>query len=465
MLINRIEKTIEENRLLSEGDKVMIALSGGPDSLFLLHVLTQLRERYKLTLYAVHLNHRIRGFDAHRDALFCAELCDRTDIPFFVRSVDVPEISKMMKMTLEEAAREARYKLFFELKEELGINRIAVAHNMDDQVETVLMRIMRGTGLYGLKGMDYHLPNGIIRPLLDVEKKEILAYLKRHSLSWCVDETNEEAVYTRNKIRLELLPLMEEFSPKVKESISRMAATLREDGNYIESVANTMFQESSHPVSENTIKVDIEALLNRPPAIKKREVRYAIQSVLHSLKGIEAVHLDEVMALAENQKSYAKVNLPGGLWVYKKGNVLYFSTEELKEQELSFSYPLKKNGRVFISEIDTQITAKTLTRDKHLILPTGKYTKAFDLDKIQGDLIVRNREVGDKIRPMGLGGTKKIKNIFIDEKITVEDRDKVPIITDEKGSIIWVVGFCISDDFKIDETTRNVIQIHVKHNQ
>lgn len=461
MLMNMVEKTLNERRLVSENDRIIVALSGGADSICLLDILYKLKKKYGFILYAAHLNHQIRGVQAHRDVLFCADICDRLEIPFFVKSVNVPSYAEEKKMTMEEAARECRYRFLLDLKSELKADKVAVAHNMDDQVETILMRIIRGTGLYGLKGMDYRLSNGVIRPLLDIGKTEIIDYLKQCNLSWCDDGTNEETVYTRNKIRLHLLPLMEEFSPKVRESIVRMSTSLREDSFHMESAAYELFRESSY-LSDKVVKLDCDILCQHSPSMKKREIRYAIKEVRGSLKGIESIHLDDVLSLTENPKSQARLDLPGGLKIYKKQNFLYFTMEELKETEIAFTYSLGKNDRVYISELGMEITTKTIAKAKCLVLPTGQYTKAFDLDKIKGTIIVRNRQVGDKIRPMGLGGTKKLKNIFIDEKIPIEQRDRVPIITDSEDNIIWVVGSCISEDFKIDENTKNVIRIGVK---
>ncbi len=465
VLKDSVLETIKEKHLLDSGDKVIVALSGGPDSVYLLHLLAQFQKEFDIRLYAAHLNHRIRGLEAHKDALFCAALCDKYNIPFFVKSEDVPKFSKTKKMTLEEGAREVRYNMLFELKDALSANKIAVAHNMNDQVETVLMRMMRGTGLYGLRGMDYATNNVIIRPLLDVDKKDILKELEKNNIKWREDKTNEQEDYTRNKIRLTLIPMMEIFSPKVKKNISRLSQYVREDSAYIEENAYISFKENSFVVDEKTIKLDLEGFFQLYPAIQKREIRYAILEVLHSLKGIEATHLEDVIALAHNSKINAQINLPRGLIVYKKIDALYFSTEEFKMEEIVFSYDLPTNDIIAISEIALQAETKIISRDKSLILPTGKYTKAFDLDKIKGNLKVRNRRAGDKIKPMGLGGTKKLKDIFIDEKIPLEERNKIPVICDEDNNILWVVGKYISEDFKIDDTTKNVIRITVKKSE
>ena len=460
-LKNKVLETIRQNNLIQPKEKVIVAFSGGPDSVCLLHLLHELKAELDIELYAFHLNHQIRGLDAHRDAWYCLSLCDEYDIPFFVDSTDVPGYAQNMKMSLEEAARDVRYKKLFYLKSILNADKIAVAHNMDDQVETVLMRMMRGTGLYGLKGMEQLLSNGIIRPLLSVQKKEIIEELEQNGIHWQVDTTNQEDNYTRNKIRLSMIPLMEECYPTAKENIFRMSASIREDSQYIEQNAMSFFEENHTLINSNTVKLELDDFFDMDLAIQKRSVRYSINVVLHSLKGIETVHLDSVIQLAKRYGD-AQINLPKNLTVYKKQSALYFSTEELKEDILSFFYELEQNETIDISEISTEIETKVLLKDKKFMLSTGAYKKAFDFDKVSGRLFVRSREAGDRIKPMGLEGTKKIKNIFIDAKVPLAERNRIPIICDEAGNILWVVGHCISEEFKIDETTKKVILITVK---
>ena len=461
-LKNKMLEIIRENNLIQPKEKVIVALSGGPDSVCLLHLLHELKAELDIKLYAFHLNHQIRGLDAHRDAWYCLSLCDEYEIPFFVDSTDVPRYAQTMKMTMEEAAREVRYKKLFHLKTVLNADKIAVAHNLDDQVETVLMRMMRGTGLYGLKGMEYQLSNGIIRPLLSFQKKEIIDELQQKGIQWQVDTTNQEENYTRNKIRLSMIPLMEECYPATKENIFRMSASIREDSQYIEQNAMSFFEENHSLINSNTVKLELDDFFDVDLTIQKRSVRYAINAVLHSLKGIETVHLDNVIQLAKRHGD-AQINLPKNLTVYKKQSELYFSTEELKKDILSFFYELGQNETIDIAEISSEIETKVLFKDKDFVLSTGTYKKAFDLDKISGKLFVRSREAGDRIKPMGLEGTKKIKNIFIDAKVPLSERNRIPIICDEAGNILWVVGHCISEEFKIDETTRKVILITVRH--
>ena len=240
-----------------------------------------------------------------------------------------------------------------------------------------------------------------------------------------------------------------------------MSASIREDSQYIEQNAMSFFEENHTLINSNTVKLELDDFFDMDLAIQKRSVRYSINVVLHSLKGIETVHLDSVIQLSKRYGD-AQINLPKNLTVYKKQSALYFSTEELKEDILSFFYELEQNETIDISEISTEIETKVLLKDKNFMLSTGAYKKAFDFDKVSGRLFVRSREAGDRIKPMGLEGTKKIKNIFIDAKVPLAERNRIPIICDEAGNILWVVGHCISEEFKIDETTKKVILITVK---
>ena len=198
MIFEKTLSTIKKYNLIEKGDKIVLGLSGGPDSVCLLHILNRLREVLDIEVYAAHLNHQIRGLEAQQDALYVSQLCESLGVTFFVKSINVPQYCKDNKLSLEEGARKLRYEMFFEIKESLNANKIAIAHNMNDQAETVLMRMMRGTGLQGLKGIDYIRDGVIIRPILDIERSEIEAYCEEHKLNPRIDSTNLESIYNEN---------------------------------------------------------------------------------------------------------------------------------------------------------------------------------------------------------------------------------------------------------------------------
>ncbi|MGL5440258.1 MAG: tRNA lysidine(34) synthetase TilS [Filifactoraceae bacterium] len=462
MLIEKVEDTIKREGLLEEGDSVLVALSGGPDSVCLIRLLADLRERYSLKIYSFHLNHQIRGVDAHKDALYALKLSESMGIPCFTLSLDVPELSKSKKTTVEEEARNQRYIAMNKIADKLNIKKIAVAHNLDDQSETVVMRLIRGTGLNGLKGMEYKRDR-IIRPLMDADKKSILKYCEENKINPCVDKTNLEDEYTRNKIRLKLIPFIEqEFGAKFKENIFKMANVLREDGNFIEGIAYDEYKKTSARIDESTIKLELEeeiAPINI--AILKRMIRNCIKDLVGNIEGIEGVHLLDIVNLIRNGKNTWRVNIPKGITVYKNNDSIIFTTSDIKEEVIYFDYEIELDGLTIIPEIKKVVEAKIMPKEKCVQLPTGLYTKAFDINKISGKLRIRNRIAGDKIRPVGLGGTKKIKDIFIDAKIPLDKREEMPLIVDDE-KIIWVCGLKISEESKIGETTENVVRISIK---
>ena len=463
MIENKVIETLKRENLIEKDDKIIVALSGGPDSVCLLHVLCKLREEYGFTLYAAHLNHQIRGTLAHQDALYAMTLSTKLGVRCFIKSLDVPSYAKDKKMTLEEAARVLRYDMLFRLKEELGADKIAVAHNLDDQAETVMMRIMRGTGLNGLKGMEYKRPDGIIRPLMDVLKSDIETYCRENQLNPKIDHTNLEDEYTRNKIRIHLLPYIQrEYASNIKEILSRMANGLREDSAFIENLAEGKFQTIAGVLDEDTVRIDLELLELEDISIIKRIIRNAYKTLEGSYNGLETVHLDDILELIQNQKNDAKINLPKGIIADKKSNYLYITRKEIKSSLVEYEVEIPINKVIILEELGIKIEAHRISKEKSKMFSTGANSKSFDVDKISGKLVIRNRRNGDKIKPLGLGGTKKIKDILIDSKVPLENRNNIPIICDDE-KILWLVGHCISEEAKISESTEEVIRISIKH--
>lgn len=462
MLKKKLLNTIQRETLIKEGDKVLVAFSGGPDSSCLLHILASLQEELGIELYSAHLNHQIRGLDAHQDALLAYRESTALGVPCFLSAVDVPLYAREKKLSLEEAAREVRYHMLFEVKEKLAIDKIAVAHNLDDQAETVLMRIMRGTGLNGLKGMAYKREDGVIRPLMDIKRQEIEDYCAEHQLHTALDKTNEEDEYTRNKIRLLLLPYIEEnYASNIKEILSRMSNSLREDSDYIDNIATELYREIGMRHEDYAIKFEMETIESFAAPILKRLIRQAYVDLMGTNEGLEAVHMEDALKVINSPRPELSVNLPKGIIVEKKGYNLYVSKKPLEIKTVNFEYEIPLGGSIELAELGIKIETKIMSKERCKLLPSRANTKAFDLDKIQGKLIVRNRKAGDKIKPIGFGGTKKLKDIFIDKKIPRDARERIPIIADE-SKIIWIVGHDMGEESKIEETTKEVVRITVK---
>ena len=459
MVFEKVLSTINKHNLIEPGDKIVIGISGGPDSVCLLHILSRLKEKIDIELYAAHLNHQIRGLEAQKDALYVSNICDKLGVTYFLKSIDVPKYCKDNSLSIEEGARKLRYEMFEEIKQRTKSNKIAIGHNLNDQAETVLMRIMRGTGLQGLRGIEYSRENGVIRPLLDIERNDIEEYCKLHNLEPRIDESNLENIYTRNKIRLELIPyMMDNFNPSLIESIVRMSNNLKSDSDYIENEAEAKFKNICE-IASDTVNVKINDFSKLHNAIKVRILRKGIKHILGDTNFIDQKHIEDIMEFENESKINKMLTLPRGIFVYRKQNYIILTTTEIVNEEISYSYNIPTNGFVKIKELKTIIETQTMTIDRYKNGKSDKISKGFDLNKIKGGMVVRSRQQGDKIKLVG--GTKKVKDLFIDLKIPREDRCKVPVICDEQG-ILQIGEFKSSENYKIDENTKEVLKVTFK---
>ncbi|MEG2868442.1 MAG: tRNA lysidine(34) synthetase TilS [Terrisporobacter sp.] len=448
--------SINKYSLIEDGDKIVLGLSGGPDSVCLLHILKRLKEQKNIEVYAAHLNHQIRGIEAQKDALYISQICEKMGITFFVKAINVPEYCKKYKLSIEEGARKLRYEMFEEIKEKTKSNKIAIGHNLNDQAETVLMRAMRGTGIHGLRGIEYIRENGIIRPILDIDRKDIEIYCEEHNLNPRIDQTNLETIYTRNKIRLELIPYMQDnFNPNVIESIVRMSNSLRIDSDYIDNEAYKKFKEVS-TINDDSIEIDLENYVNLHNAIKTRVLRSSIKTLLGDTNFVDQKHIEDIMELEKENKIDKRITLPREMFAYRKKNIILLTTKEIINEEIEFCYNIPSNGFIKIKELNIIMETQTISIDRYRSIKIDKRSKGFDFNKVKGGIIVRSRKQGDKIKLAV--GSKKIKELFIDLKIPREDRCKVPVICDEEG-IMSVGDDKISENYKIDSTTKEVLKI------
>ncbi len=459
MIFDKVLNTIRTYKLIEPKDKIVLGISGGPDSVTLLHILSRLKETMDIEIYAAHLNHQMRGIESQKDALYVSEICKEMNIVYFLKSIDVPTYCKENGLSIEEGARKLRYEMFDEIKEKTKSNKISIGHNLNDQAETILMRMMRGTGLQGLRGIEYHRNDGVIRPLLDIDRSDIEKYCEQHQLNPRIDHTNLESIYTRNKIRLELIPYMQDnFNPNLIESISRMSSNLRDDSDYIEDKAKIEFDNIA-VFESDSVELDVEKYTRLHNAIKVRVLRLGIKQVLGDTNFIDQKHIDDIIELEKENKINKQINLPRGLFVYRKQNTIILTTKEIVNEEIEFCYNIPNNGFVKIKELGTVIETQTMTIDRYKSMKSDKQSKGFDLNKIKGGLTVSNRRQGDKIK-LAMG-TKKLKSLFVDLKIPREERSKVPVIRDEEG-ILLVGDYKTSEDYKIDLNTKEVLKVTFK---
>lgn len=458
MIFDKVLSTINKHNLIQKGDKIVLGLSGGPDSVCLLHVLNRLKKDFNIEIYAAHLNHQIRGIEAQKDALYVSKLCEDMGIVFFVKSINVPKYCENEGLSLEEGARKLRYEMFYEIKDKIKANKIAIGHNLNDQAETVMMRIMRGTGLKGLKGIDYIRDNCIIRPILDVERNEIEEYCEAYNLNPRIDKTNLENIYTRNKIRLDLLPYMKDnFNSNVIESIVRMSNSLKSDNDYIEKEAEAKFREVSNIKEKDFVEINLDDFVCLHDAIKVRVLRNSIKHILGDTNFVDQRHIEDIMSLEDNSKVNKMLTLPRNIFVYRKKDSIILTNEEIVNEEIEFYYNVPSNGFIKIKELKQIIETQVMSIDRYKSMKLDNSSKGFDFNKVKGGIVIRSRRQGDKIK-LAMG-SKKVKDLFIDLKIPREERCKIPIITDSEG-IICVGDYKISENYKIDENTKEVLKIN-----
>lgn len=455
-MYNLIKHNILEKNLIAPGDNVLIALSGGPDSVFLFHNLRKLRNSLSFNLYASHINHMYRGKDAMHDEEFVRELCEKYGIKLFVKRKNATEYAKELKVTEEEAGRILRYDFFKENLNEFGGGKIALAHNLNDQAETVLQRIIRGTGIDGLSAMTFKKDN-LIRPMLNVSRAEIMNYLHDNKHGYCIDITNSQDIYGRNKIRLNLIPYLEQnFNPNIQNSLYRMSEAMERDKKIIEKYIELKFGSVLKEKTDNKIVMDMKLLASLDIEERGRIIRRGIKELKGNTVNIEMKHIDCAINLIKAGKTGKKINLTEGFTIETSYDNLIIN--KTVEKVPDFEYNIVLNEKNFIKEINKSLflTLKDISeadiKNKNII--------TIDYDAIKGSIIARNRRTGDIMTPCGMSGNKKIKDIFIDLKIPTEERDKKLLIADDEN-ILWLEGYRINDKYRISDATKRILTISI----
>lgn len=470
-MLEKAKKTIRRFNMLAKGDRVVVAVSGGVDSTVLLHILMNLRGKYHLDLIVAHLNHSMRGEASRRDARFVEALAKRLGLPFEGRTVDLPSILKAEKTSPQVAARRVRYTFFEETLKRHGANRIATGHTMDDQVETVLMRFLKGTGLRGLRGIPP--VRGIyIRPLLEVTRTEVERYATEQGISYTVDSSNEDTRYIRNRIRRELIPLIEEvYNPGIKDDLARFAFLMARDEEYIEGEVDKVYSKNILRQDEDGITFNLKDIQKLPEALVARVFIKGVEEVSGS--PLYSYHIGDILDLISRGGASGSIDLPYGLTLYKEYDLITL-TREVHIATPSFEKGLNVPGDTTIKEIGKTFKTTVLCNQTpgDLMIPPNSELQPliksganstvayFDYNKLNTPLIVRNFIAGDRFRPLGMEGTKKVKELFIERKMPRSHRSKIPIIL-SGDDIIWVVGLREADWAKVRKDTKKVLRIEV----
>jgi len=441
-MIELFESNLIDQDLLTQGDRVVLGVSGGPDSMAMLDMFLKIREKWRLSLFVVHINHGFRGEFAERDAKSVQKYCEDNRIEFIRFDYNVQDLAKTWKMSFEEAGRIVRYEAFEKTRYDVGAQRIAVAQNKNDQAETILMRLMRGTGIDGLKGIPQKRGPYIIRPVLFMKRADIEAYCRINEVPVCHDHTNDETVYTRNKIRHDLLPFIEDnFNGQIVDGLYRLGSMIQTDVAFIESALDKWLQESQVCLEELDV-LPVSKVQKLDVALLTRLIRRILMLKGMGLKDVSFAQIDEVVSLVQSNSHGKKKFLSGVEFSTQYDNLYY--------RRLSDG-----NRKMIMSEVNIDVQIVEMNEEAFSLYTLNENEISIDLDKIDGVLSVRFRKDGDRFQPMGMRGTKKLKKFFIDLKIPAEKRDQIPLVCDESG-IIWVVGHRLSERVKVDESTCRV---------
>lgn len=463
-----IRDTIQKHGLISENSKALAAVSGGADSVCLLFILKSIAEEFKFSLEAVHVNHQLRGTESDEDEKYVRSLCDVLGIKLHVFSLNIKQISQSKRMSLEEAGREARYEVFRQLAKKIGADVICVAHNRNDQAETVLLNIIRGTGLEGLKGMDYR--NGlIVRPLLDIPRTAIEQFCQSKGLKPRVDSSNLDTAYTRNKIRLRLLPFIEDLTGRdAVPAIARMSKLLSSDNEYLKICAEEGFEKLLIEKDPALVKINSVSAAELHQALLSRVIRRCISELAGSLKGIEQKHIFEIMDFMQTGQTGSEIHLPHGIRVRKSYGELMFV---LEREYSKFESDLVIPGKTEIYPLGLSVEATIINKESEegiagerakLYYKENKDSRVqyFDYDLLRTGIRIRNRKNGDRITPRGMKGTKKLKDYFIDRKIPRHERNEILLIA--KGiEVVWAVGFETNEKYKVMDSTCNILKLQI----
>ncbi len=454
-MITKVARTIEAHNLVSPGEKVLAGLSGGPDSVALLFVLHKLTRKLGFSLSAVYLNHRLRPRAAKKEEKFCRKLCDSLGVELIIRTEDIPAHAKKLKKGIEETAREIRYAVFEELAKEYGFDKIALAHHVDDRVETVLFRILRGTGRTGLQGIPIRRGK-IIRPLYEITKHEIYDFLEKHHLPYCLDRSNLKTDFARNYIRNRLLPLIRKhLNPNVDAALLNLSETAAEEEAFLEAYVAKRQKKIVKTTVGGKLELDLKAFISYDIWLRRRLLRRCLTELSGSASAPDKEVVDRLDKFCLSGGT--ALSLPQSIQAVRaKEKIVLF-----KKRRIAFSHELIPGRLCRLSELRLNLKAATARPPRGSVKTPRQARQVWvDWETLTPPLVVRSIKPGDRFTPLGMKGTKKVGDYLTDRKVPKVYRDEIPVVVDGKG-IVWLVGYEIDERVKINAHTSRVMKIEV----
>ncbi len=455
--ICKVQETLNRHGMIDKKDRIIVAVSGGPDSICLLDILHRLREEMGIEIVVAHFDHGLRPQEDEIETRFVHDLALSMGLSF--ESEKGYLAAETGGTSIEEMARDTRYAFLEDLSNRLGAQKIAVGHTLNDQAETVIMRLLRGSGPSGLAGIPPVRDKRIIRPLIEISRQEILSYLKDVGLSYMTDSSNLQRAFLRNRIRLDLMPRLLDYQPRLIEHLGRLAQLLRDENRFMDLQADQWIRNEAEPAQESSIATLIARFLDLTPPLRNRVTRGLLLRVQKNLRRISRDHILSVSRLAEGPDPQGELHLPGGLRVIKTYERLVFSRSG-EPKPLRFRIPIPGPGTFHIERNHLSLSLENLDPGLDPARHASPDVALVDAGNIQFPLLLRNPEPGDRFIPLGMKGRKKIKDFFIDLKIPSGQRARIPILF--SGDIpVWVCGYRIDDRFKITPATKAILKITI----
>lgn len=447
-------KNINEKTDIRPGDRILIAVSGGMDSVLLLYLFNKYKEEIGIDIEAAHINHMLRSKESDKDQQLVKKLCSDWSIPFHTINIDVKKISKTNKWSIEEGARKLRYEYLNSLKEQYFFRKIAVAHHHKDQAETILMHLIRGTGAEGLRGM-FIDKNNIVRPLLNITREDIEKKVNELGLEYRTDKSNLQTRHARNKIRIKLLPILKKYNPQIENNLVKTGEIVKEDNNYIETEVNRYYHKCID-LKDQYIIIN-EKIKELHLAIRRRLLIKAYKELSHMYLEYKFVEQADEYIKKEQNKQNRKLGLPNGINLYrnKEGLILDIRKKTIGHQ--SQELLIKKPGLYEFADKKLNLEVINELPGKDIYIKRDSSEGYVDFDKLNWPLVVRNRKAGDLFFVIGDKGERKLKKLFIDRGIEAGIRDELPLIVSRDDKLVFIPGVGISDLFKIDDNTVTIL--------
>ncbi len=456
---------IQASKLVGEGARIIVAVSGGPDSVCLLHVLYNLSSELGINLHVAHLDHGLRGTEAAADAEYVSGMAREFGLPATIEKRDVPAFRSEKHLTLEEASREVRYAFLAMVARQMGAAAVATGHTLDDNVESILMHLVRGSGLRGLRGLQpsMSLETGagrvtLVRPLLQISREETAEYCRRHGLSPRLDQSNLSLLPLRNRIRQQLIPLLESYNPRIKQAMLRTSGIVTEELAFLDDELNRVWERIAR-IEPPVITIDKTGLLKLPTALQRHALRRAIEALCGSIEDYEAVHIEDMVAMLHKPAGKA-LNLPGGIIFAVEYSRYVLSSDAASSSPLptlAGEHVVSIPGQTWTGEWVVHADFTDFPPEQ-LQDPDQAY---LDLDKMGQRLVMRARRPGDKFQPLGMKDVIKLKDFMINARVPRASRNRVPVFI-SNGDVVWVGGWRISERFKATTETKRVLHLKLE---